>query len=212
MSEIIDWTLPIETDEPMPRPARVVHGPKGAFHVSVFGDVFSYNLNGMPKGIGPKIRNVRPLRTSDECLQRMEALVRRMADGWQMMGLAGPEVNEAREIVKLLPVAAVDPNLIEARKLVADAYHQDGSTSYEAVMDGMRDNDEAVGMALSGVKRGRELVISERYEADSTPGSTRDLILMLIEREAPGAEYAYRCDPNVRSVAESIARKLGMQP
>jgi len=180
--EIIDWNLPLETDEPTPRAVTMIQmngfdGTPPTVAVTYDGATRVYDEQGRPAswqmGLLPKIRNVRALRTSDECLRRMEWLVRRLAERQLESCIAAR--SEAREIVKLLPVPPVDPDVINARKLVADGYHQDGSPSYEGVMNGDRDNDEAFQMALAGLQRGRELAHAE-YTLGPPPGPNDDFL------------------------------------
>ena len=156
--ERIDWNLPLETDEPTPR--RVTLGVATStpgYLCAIGNEPYAYCLDGVPCGnavlVAPKIRNVRPLRTSDECLQRMEALVRRLAGAGDVAAMTS---DIAREIVKLLPVPAVDPDLIEARKILAA---DDNSTELwtNEVLAGKFDKSNTTRVILAGIKRGREL-------------------------------------------------------
>jgi hypothetical protein len=96
--------------------------------------------------------------TKPDVTARMEALVRRMAS--ETHGRRGSDYDEARAIVALLP-ELVDPDLIEARRLVAEKF--DGGTKSlngDAVRAGARDHAHDVQLAYSCIKRGRELALA----------------------------------------------------
>ena len=114
--------------------------------------VFAWDHASLPSDIIGYHRKSEPtLRTSDEALRRMEALVRRMAtraydSGWG---------EEAREILKLLPELPVDPDLLEARRIA-----QDDSPSFEQndyYTSGQGDHTNLIAALTRAVRRGREL-------------------------------------------------------
>jgi hypothetical protein len=88
-----------------------------------------------------------------EVVERMVALVRHAA-----VSASGHTKEEARAIAALLP-EPVDPDLVEARKLVAE---RNGNLRIECgyrqqVLDGQEDDHPAVINTLAAIKRGREL-------------------------------------------------------
>lgn len=97
-----------------------------------------------------------------ELVERMVALVREMG-GNSSIGMPFDEASAvryssthyslARGIVDALP-KPVDPDLIEARKMAADAHPQVTTTNF---LDGRADKGCAVQYRLAGIKRGREL-------------------------------------------------------
>jgi hypothetical protein len=99
------------------------------------------------------------MKTSEECLAKMEAFVRRLA-----AAEIGPVVAgiEAREIVAMLP-KPVDPDMIEAREVVCENHHDRHPESpwhadqAAMVRSGKVDNMLEVQAAYHGIKRGREL-------------------------------------------------------
>lgn len=98
---------------------------------------------------------------SQELVGRMVAHFRAVADKYQhVKGGAGNfnnELREVRAIVAELP-KPVDPDLIEARKLVADRYNPDTcSDAIIATLQGEDDETVAVQNCLKAIKRGREL-------------------------------------------------------
>jgi hypothetical protein len=107
--------------------------------------------------IGYRRRAEPTLRTADEALQRMEALVRRMA------ALSNPfagnaDYVDAREIVKLLPEPPVDPDLIEARRIAQDDANglaPGNDDSYYT--SGQGDHTDLIAQLTRAIKRGREL-------------------------------------------------------
>lgn len=108
--------------------------------------------------IGYRRKSEPTLRTSDEALRRMEALVRRMAseatsagDGQEFEAASAADYVEAREIVKLLPEPPVDPDKQAAQDIV--------DVSIANGMLDPADKDVALRAALAGVLRGRELAV-----------------------------------------------------
>jgi len=96
------------------------------------------------------------MKTSQEALARMEALLRKMA-GCMQHCMYSVHYDEAREIVAMLP-EAVDGDLIEARNAVANELRgQRRFIEADSVLDGKYDGDESVRCALACIKRGREL-------------------------------------------------------
>lgn len=89
---------------------------------------------------------------SPELVERMTQLVRVMAKGHILKSAA---FDEAYEIAAALP-EPVDPDLIEARKMAAD---QSGGAQY--FLSGACDDWSNVRLALSAIKRGRELALRQ---------------------------------------------------
>lgn len=118
--------------------------------------------------IGYHRKSEPTLRTSDEALRRMEALVRRMAaDALKVAKLSiydyGNDLDEAREIVKLLPEPPVDPDLLEARKILAEAIVPlIGETAAEEYLSGEKDNVPVMNAVRAALTRGRELAVESR--------------------------------------------------
>ena len=99
--------------------------------------------------------------------ERVTALVRNVASfpRMRLTTSAGDEIDgtvtsldlavgEARTIAELLP-PVIDPDLIEARKIAADAL--DEPETAKQVMDGKSDHSVWVKSALTAIKRGRAL-------------------------------------------------------
>lgn len=103
---------------------------------------------------------------SPDLTARMEALVRKLATWtWVAHTNADKDYAEARAIVALLP-EPVDPDLIEARRLVAEKF--DGGTKSlagDAVRAGARDHAHDVQLAYDCIKRGRALALAGEKEA-----------------------------------------------
>jgi len=111
-----------------------------------------------------RIRNVQPtIPERDPALwDRMEALVRRVAEGDWQPGYAFVTEVEARAIVADLP-KTVDPDLIEARELCAkDAEEAQFIGLPEKYRAGEKDGSPAMQVVLAAIKRGRELAQGER--------------------------------------------------
>lgn len=108
-----------------------------------------------------------------ETVERMVALVRGLSDP-QIDARYNLGVSDARAIAALLP-EPVDPDLVEARQIAADAIFPtpapNGATEDQvrlrnAILAGKRDNEPAaVGAILKAIKRGRELAKAENSHA-----------------------------------------------
>lgn len=104
----------------------------------------------------------RTLRTSEECIQRMEALVRKMAStvlirydprDIDARDLPLGDYREAAAIVAMLP-EPVDPDQIEARVIVRKVLGIYGPMC-------PHDKSADIAIALAALKRGRELAASD---------------------------------------------------
>lgn len=96
-----------------------------------------------------------------ETVDRMVALIRRVAaelDHYHGYAANAMQM-EGRAIVALLP-EPVDPDLIEARKIVASLCYRVDTDGYVRVMKGRNDSGLNVRETLAGIKRGRELATS----------------------------------------------------
>lgn len=99
-----------------------------------------------------------------ERLERLEALVRRMAaPRWEDGDTLTKQYEEAAAIVALLP-PLVDPDLLKARDIVAGLYEAGNNLSAEHracwakhCRNGAYDADPGVRAALAGIKAGREM-------------------------------------------------------
>lgn len=97
------------------------------------------------------------MEIAPELVERMVYLLRRQVKKFAHEVNVTDAVKEAREIVALL-TAPVDPDLIEARKLVAERYNlSTSSEAVEATLAGEDDDTRAVKNCLRAIKRGREL-------------------------------------------------------
>lgn len=100
------------------------------------------------------------LRTSAEMLDRMESLIRRLADSYEKEELYGGWAwrDEAKAIVAMLP-EPVDPDIQLSRNIAADAKAKTGTgVDYcDYMRSGEYDHDSVRIAAFDGIKRGREL-------------------------------------------------------
>lgn len=114
--------------------------------------------------IGYRRKSEPTLRTSDEALRRMEALVRRMAamfyagDGPGLV-VWNADYEEAANIAGILTDPVVDPDLLEARKIMADIAGPllDHALATKEYLSGEKDNVPAMRAVVAGIQRGREL-------------------------------------------------------
>jgi len=105
--------------------------------------------------------------TKPDVTTRMEALVRGLAEGHRgSWTWAAEKIDEARAIVALLP-EPVDPDLIEAREIVAKCCKwfsnaADQRLMVPSILDGSWDEAKAglVQATLAAIKRGRELALA----------------------------------------------------
>lgn len=93
----------------------------------------------------------KPVRTAAEQLDRMEALVRSMANDE-----ARDYPAEARAIVALLP-EPVDPDLVEARKICEERVRLVDANLAAEYRDGDYDTQMEMQVTLAAIKRGRQL-------------------------------------------------------
>ena len=112
----------------------------------------------------PPVQGQSGVRTGVECLERMEALVRRMADYYNTgssddEAIAHEALSWMREAhsLRALLLEPVDGDLVEAR-LIADGYLDAPSKDIE---DGGWDSSDVVQAALEAIKRGRALQMGE---------------------------------------------------
>ena len=158
---MIDWNKPIEAVHEDGRVVSVTlmrHGQGPWYDVTPsLGAHWSFQPEGHHSDPLCKwrIRNVASTTPErDPALwDRMEALVREMASQ------RGPEprfIERARAIVAALP-KPVDPDLIEARSIVANAKPHVAEYSGQDILAGLEDDCFAMLVALAGIRRGRAL-------------------------------------------------------
>lgn len=163
---MIDYNAPLETDEADPQPVKMICPERDGARVEIGGRIYHYSPNGEPtyQPHECRIRNVRTLRTSDECLARMEALVHKMAALHHAGEAAHCHMDDyavAASLATQLPALPTDPDMIAAREVVCEQHHDrhkgspwhDGQA--EQVRSGHQDNSLVVQAAYHGVKRGR---------------------------------------------------------
>lgn len=94
------------------------------------------------------------MNTALEHVERMEALVRRLAGAGDVAAMTA----EARAIVETLP-EPIDPDLLAAREIVAGVWKRDGWSEESAagMTKGVYDSYNTVKAALAGIKHGREM-------------------------------------------------------
>jgi len=144
----------------------------GDYHVEpVLNDMYSiFEVGGESWSGGPwRIRNVTSAKSStpsnEELTQRMEMdrakfnMLRHVLTIASDHPMVGPQ---AAELLSDLPkpVDPIDPDLIEARRIVADAMDAEGGFEMESIAgtrDGQKDGDWDVRAALTAIKRGRVL-------------------------------------------------------
>ncbi len=114
----------------------------------------------------------RTLRTSEEAMQRMEALARYIAehchpDGGLKMPATDSRhtkhvANEAYAIVAMLP-EPVDPDIQLSREIAAATCADDGANPEfcEYIRAGRLDTQREVKVALAALRRGRKLAASD---------------------------------------------------
>jgi len=169
----VDWTKPIEAVHRYSRevrsvyPAAVTSGPECVYGggVDMLGPCgWRKDGTSLLPHYTWTIRNVAPAvpthKTALECLDAMEALVRRMAGEKLLAADTSPYEwsREARRIVAdMEPV--VDEDLVEAREIAASGVveFEFSETLKADILAGKEDHIELVQVARRAIRRGREL-------------------------------------------------------